>query len=56
MMSKNGIKDKTNDLIVGIMGVEFFNFLVARIFHVKIPGNERDMICIVQIAICTCMK
>ena len=33
------------------IGVEFFNFLVAGIFNVKIPGNERDAICIVQYVI-----
>ena len=38
------------------MGVEFFNFLVARIFHVQLPGNGRDVIRIVQKAKCTCMK
>ena len=38
------------------IGVEFFNFLVARIFHVQIPGNGRDVIRIGQKAICTCMK
>ena len=35
-----------------IIGVEFFDFLVARIFHVKIPGNGRNGICVVQNAIC----
>ena len=35
------------------IGVEFFNFLVARIFYVKIPGNGRKGIWVVQNAICS---